>query len=177
MVAPEMESPSEPEESQPSTMPRSLIELGLRGPTLGTLQRQGILSIVQLMSMSPDELMSMRRVGLSRMLEIRQALQSHGLDLRVEGPSLPVRTWEHARRVRLTCCDSGECILDLKTAGASKAELARMSELFVVAHRGCSRLGGRQPVFSVTEHFRPGPGRATVQLEPDDEERADVRSA
>ena len=134
----------------------SLVELGLRGPTLGVLQRQGILSVTQLVQMAPEELMGMRRVGLSRMLEIRQALQEHGLDLRAEGPSYQTRAWEVSRRVRLACCELGECTLEVKTAGASSTDTARLVAYFVAAHRSCPRLKGREPVVTTTEVTRPG---------------------
>ena len=152
MVAPGRGRPGSVEQSRSM----SLIELGLRGPTLGVLQRQGILSVAQLIRMTPAQLMGMRRVGLSRMMEIRQALRSHGLDLTSEGSSYPARVWQFSRRVRLTCCDVGECTLDLRTASASPGELARAVDGFVAAHRECPRLGGRQPVFTTVETTRPG---------------------
>ena len=137
-------------DAEPRRSP-TLLDLGLRGPTLGVLQRQGILSVDQLIHMTPDDLMGMRRVGLSRVLEIRQALQSQGLDLRTE-PDTPLpRTWNVARRIRLTCCDTGECTLDLRSAGISAASAGQILSDFVAAHRSCPRLEGREPVVSTAE--------------------------
>ena len=126
--------------------PRSLLDLGLRGPTLGVLQRQGVLSVDQLLEMSPDELMGLRRVGLSRMLEVRKALQSHGLDLLASIETMPDRVWALSQRVALVCCEDGDCVLDLKTAGADEYRTEAIVRAFVEAHRGCARLSGGEPV-------------------------------
>ncbi len=126
--------------------PRSLLDLGLRGPTLGVLQRQGVLSVDQLLEMSPDELMGLRRVGLSRMLEVRKALQSHGLDLQESSDGVPDRVWALSQRVSLLCCDEGDCVLELRTAGADENSTESIIKLFVDAHRGCERLNGGEPV-------------------------------
>ena len=146
-----------PEPPVEAGAPRSLIDLGLRGPTLGVLQRQGILSVEQLVNMTPEELMGMRRVGLSRMLEVRQALQARGLDLVSDDSALAtaVRIWGTSRRVRLLCCDRGDCVLDFRTAGGAADELARVSAAFVAAHRSCPYLEGREPVVSSTDATRP----------------------
>ena len=133
----------------------SLIELGLRGPTLGILQRQGILTVEQLTRLTPDELMGVRRVGLSRMLEIRQALQAHGIDLIGEESTPAIRVWAESHRVRLLCCDRGDCVLDVRTAGARPEDLSRVKAAFVDTHRACPRLAGREPIVNTTDTTRP----------------------
>lgn len=134
--------------------PRSLLDLGLRGPTLGVLQRQGVLSVDQLVEMSPAELMGLRRVGLSRMLEVRKALQSHGLDLQDSVGEAPGRTWALSQRVALVCCDEGDCVLELRTAGSDESSTDAIIRLFVEAHRGCERLNGAEPVAGRVETTR-----------------------
>jgi len=146
---------SAPGQSEPRR-PLTLLDLGLRGPTLGVIQRLGILSVAQLTQMAPEDLTGMRRVGPARMMEIRQALQVHGLDLRTDTPAPPVRAWQFYRRVRLTCCDTGDCVLDLRTGGASAADVGAVVASFVTAHRACTRLGGREPAVSTVETSRPG---------------------
>ncbi len=126
--------------------PRSLLDLGLRGPTLGVLQRQGVLSVDQLVEMSPGDLMGLRRVGLSRMLEVRKALQSHGLDLQDSVEEVPSRIWALSQRVALVCCEEGDCVLELRTAGSDEASTDAIIRLFVESHRGCQRLRGSEPV-------------------------------
>ena len=133
----------------------SLIELGLRGPTLGILQRQGILTVEQLTKLTPDELMGVRRVGLSRMLEIRQALQAHGIDLLGEESAPVLRIWAESHRVRLLCCDRGDCVLDVRTAGARPEDLNRVTAAFIDAHRACPRLAGREPIVNTIDTTRP----------------------
>jgi hypothetical protein len=134
--------------------PRSLLDLGLRGPTLGVLQRQGVLSVDQLVEMSPDDLMGLRRVGLSRMLEVRKALQSHGLDLQASIDGTPDRMWALSQRVSLTCCDLGDCALELRTAGADEYFVEAIMQAFVEAHRGCPRLNGGEPTAGRVETSR-----------------------
>ena len=126
--------------------PRSLLDLGLRGPTLGVLQRQGVLSVDQLVEMSPDELMGLRRVGLSRMLEVRKALQSHGLDLHDSVESVRDRAWVLSQKVSLVCCEEGDCALEMRTAGTDEQSADAIVRVFVEAHRGCPRLNGREPI-------------------------------
>ncbi len=157
----------------------SLLDLGLRGPTLGVIQRQGILSVGQLTQMTPDELVGMRRVGLTRMLEIRQALQLHGLDLRTDEPAPPVRAWEMSRRVRLTCCETGDCALELRTSGMSAGEVSALADHFVDAHRACPRLSGREPVVTTVAASRPALAALPMRPSASDEQRAaeDSRTA
>lgn len=126
--------------------PRSLLDLGLRGPTLGVLQRQGVLSVDQLVEMSPDDLMGLRRVGLSRMLEVRKALQSHGLDLQDSAERVEDRVWALSQRISLVCCEEGDCVLELRTAGTDEYCTEAVMRAFVDAHRGCPRLSGGEPV-------------------------------
>ena len=134
--------------------PRSLLDLGLRGPTLGVLQRQGVLSVDQLVEMSPDDLMGLRRVGLSRMLEVRRALQSHGLDLQMAIERMPERVSSLEQRVTLLCCEYGECTLEVRTAGAGTVQTEAVVRTFVYAHRGCERLEGREPIAGRVETSR-----------------------
>ncbi len=182
MTMPERQARSDAEPRRSPT----LLDLGLRGPTLGVLQRQGILSVDQLIHMTPEDLMGMRRVGLSRVLEIRQALQSQGLDLRTEPNAQLPRTWTVAQRIRLICCDTGECTLDLKSAGIRAEAAKQLFDDFVAAHRSCPRLAGREPVVSTAEtaHPRTGTfaspdepvepdfGSPTQPAEPDEERKA-----
>jgi hypothetical protein len=155
MVAARRDLPGDSNVERSPAIPRSIVELGLRGPTLGVLQRQGILSVEQLVHLTPDQLMGMRRVGLSRMLEIRQALQACGLDLLVDTELPIIRSWGHSHRVRLSCCEYGECVLDLRTAGAGPDEIARVTAAFVQVHRACPRLAGREPVVNSLDTTRP----------------------
>lgn len=131
--------------------PRSLLDLGLRGPTLGVLQRQGVLSVDQLVEMSPDDLMGLRRVGLSRMLEVRKALQSHGLDLQASIERMPDRVWALSQKVSLVCCEEGDCALELRTAGTDEYCAEAVIRAFVEAHHGCPRLDGGEPVVGRVE--------------------------
>jgi hypothetical protein len=144
----------------------TLLDLGLRGPTLGVIQRQGVFSVAQLTQMTPEDLVGMRRVGLTRMMEIRQALQSHGLDLRTDAPAPPVRVWEVSRRVRLSCCDTGDCTLELRTSGTSPAEVGQLVTAFVAMHRACPRLAGREPVVTTVETTRPGAASFAIRPAP-----------
>jgi hypothetical protein len=123
-----------------------LLDLGLRGPTLGVLQRQGVLSVDQLLEMSADELMSLRRVGLSRMIEVRKALQMHGLDLQASLEQMPERVWTLSQKVSLVCCEEGDCSLELRTAGTDEVCTDAIIRAFVEAHRGCERLSAGEPV-------------------------------
>jgi hypothetical protein len=134
--------------------PRSLLDLGLRGPTLGVLQRQGVLAVDQLVNMSPDDLMSLRRVGLSRMLEVRRALQSHGLDLQMAVERVPERSWALEQRVSLVCCEQGECSLELRTSGADASDTEAIIRVFVEAHRQCEKLVGHAPLAGRVETSR-----------------------
>jgi hypothetical protein len=131
--------------------PRSLFELGLRGPTLGVLQRQGVVAVDQLVEMSPEHLMGLRRVGLSRMLEVRKALQSHGLDLQIANEEGQPRTWAVVRRVRLICCDRGECSLEIRSAGALLDQTDTAIQAFIDAHRECGMLDGSLPIAGKVE--------------------------
>jgi hypothetical protein len=130
------------QEERGSARPRSLHELGLRGPTLGVLQRQGVLSIEQLVEMSPEHLMDLRRVGLARMLEVRKALQAHGLDLRIDAESLPSRTWTYIQRISLVCCEHGECSLEIRSASPTEQSNETVFSSFVDAHRACGLSDG-----------------------------------
>jgi hypothetical protein len=155
MVAERRDLPGDSDAERAHVPPSSIVDLGLRGPTLGVLQRQGILSVEQLVRLTPDHLMGMRRVGLSRMLEIRQALQARGLDLLVDADQPIVRSWGRSHRVRLGCCEYGECVLDLRTAGAGSEEVERVAAAFIQAHRLCPRLAGREPIVNSLDTTRP----------------------
>ena len=131
--------------------PSSLLELGLRGPTLGVLQRQGVLTVAQLLEMTPQQLMEMRRVGLSRMLEVRGALQAHGLDLQVSEEDIPTQSWQFVQRASLKCQVHGDCSIEIKTSAASSEPNAAIIEAFVEAHQGCGAVNGNKPSISQIE--------------------------